>query len=332
MDHASLVALFRRIALAGPPLILGAGINLGCSQFDPCATVPSQATATVALSRLDAGSRDASIDDLIARCQASSSNCTPLCEDALIHSQIDLYQEPFKSCGLATIDGGPAVRVVYAPICAGGRCPEGLAPPTSAGARDPLGAWLAGNAYLEAASVDAFEVLAAELGAHRAPPALIHAARAAIADERRHAETVGRLAAQRRAVPPIAQVNRGPVRDLESVARENAVEGCVRETYAALLAFRQGYAATDPAVRSAMSGIARDEARHAALAWAVDDWSRALLTPAARRRVREARYEAIEALAIAPLADLSRDDRAVAGLPDEDAAAQMAWELGQALV
>jgi len=56
-----------------------------------------------------------------------------------------------------------------------------------------------------------------------------------------------------------------------------------------------------------MADIARDETRHAALSWAVDDWSQALLAPAARRRVREARHEAIERLAGARLANLLND-------------------------
>ena len=236
-----------------------------------------------------------------------------------------------KSCGLDTVDGGLAVRVVLITPC-GGRCPEGLFAPASGGARDPLGAWLAANAHLEAASVDAFEILATELDAHRAPPALIGAARAATADERRHANAIGRLAAGRGAVPPAVHVSRGPIRSIEAVARENTVEGCVRETYAALLACRQALAATDPAIRAAMSGIARDETRHAALAWAVDRWSQALLAPAARHRVREARREAIERLVNAPLVGLPCDDRKQAGLPDEDDAARMAGELGKRLV
>ena len=334
MDHSSLVALFRRIVLAGPPLLLGAGFNAGCNiGFDPCSNPPADMTETLAINQTDAGSGagvvDASIDDLIARCQKSSSDCTPLCEQVLWQPT---NQPPIKSCKLITGDGGLAVRIVYNYGCVGGRCPEGLAPPASGGAEDPLGAWLAASAHLEAASIDAFEILAAELGAHRAPPALIRAARAATADERRHADRIGRLAASRGAVPPAAYVKRGPVRDIEAVAGENAVEGCVRETYAAMLACRQARAATDPAIRSAMAGIARDETRHAALAWAVDGWSQALLHPAARRRVREARREAIEQLMEAPLASLPRDDRAEAGLPDEDDASRMAAELGAALV
>jgi hypothetical protein len=328
LDHSSLVALFRRIILAGPPLLLGAGFNVGCTNFGCPAPDVTETVAVQTDAGSGAGLIDASIDDLIARCQASSSDCTPLCEQVLWYTG---NQPTIESCGLLTVDGGFAVRIVYNPGC-GGRCPEGLAPAASGGAGDPLGAWLAASAHLEAASIDAFEILATELRAHRAPPTLIQAARAATVDERRHANAIGRLAASRGAVPPVVYVNRGPIRDIEAVARENAVEGCVRETYAALLACRQALAATDPAIRSAMTGIARDETRHAALAWAVDGWSQALLAPAARRRVGEVRREAIEGLVNAPLADFSRDDRAQAGLPDEDDAARMAGELGTALV
>lgn len=326
MKHEALIALFRRIVLTGAPLLLGTGVHLGCmcpgSYPDMTETVPLAPTGLAS----DAGGNSATIDDLIARCQASSSDCMPLCEQLTDMS-------PFvKSCKLVTVDGGLAAQYVYQGHCVGGRCPEGLATPAAGSAAGPLGAWLAANAYLEAASIDAFEILATELGAHRAPRGLIRAARAAMADERRHAQSVGYLAASRGAVPPAVSVNRGPVRDVESIARENAVEGCVRETYAALLACRQARAATDPAIRAAMAGIAWDETRHAALAWAVDDWLHPRLTPAGRRRVREARREAIEALVETPLTGMSSVDLAEAGLPDEDDAARMAGELGAALV
>ena len=328
MDHSSLVALFRRIILAGPPLLLGVGFNVGCGS-NGCPAPDSTQTFYVYDTHTGSadGSADGGLQDLLARCQASSSDCLPLCE----HLAPYLWPPDIHSCGLVMVGAELEVRVVSATPC-GGRCPEGLAPPASAVAGDPLGAWLAASAHLEAASIDAFEILAAELGAHRAPPALIRAARAATADERRHADAIGRLAVGRGAAPPAVYVNRGPIRDIEAVARENAVEGCVRETYAALLACRQARAATDPAIRAAMAGIARDETRHAALAWAVDGWSQALLAPAARRRVREARREAIEDLVDAPLAGLSRDARAQAGLPDEEEEARMAGALGARLV
>ena len=326
MDHDSLVSLFRRIVLAGPPLLLGAGFNAGCAG-NGCPG--PEGMTTVAINRTDAGGvLDASIDDLVARCQASSADCTPLCEQVFWRFG---DEKTIKSCQLTTENGAPAVKIVFEYPC-GGRCPEGLAPPASTRVGDAFGAWLAANAHLEAASIDAFEILAAELRAHRAPLVLIQTARAAAVDERRHADAIGRLAVSRGAAPPAVHVKRGPIRDLEAVARENAVEGCVRETYAALLAYRQARAATDPAIRSAMAGIARDETRHAALAWAVDGWSQALLTPAARRRVHEARHDAIERLGEATLAGLPPADRARAGLPDDDDAARMIGSLAVHLV
>jgi len=87
-------------------------------------------------------------------------------------------------------------------------------------------------------------------------------------------------------------VHGGVVRDLEQIALENAVEGCVRETFAALVARRQAIAAADLDVRAAMRRIAADEARHAALAFRVDAWARARLSPAARARVADARARA----------------------------------------
>ena len=115
------------------------------------------------------------------------------------------------------------------------------------------------------------------------------------------------------AAPPAAYVKRGPIRDIEAVAERTRSRVCARDL-AALLACRQARAATDPAIRSAMAGIARDETRHAALAWAVDGWSRALLAPSpsprprgAARGYRTARWTA--------LGGLPRVDRAQAGLP-----------------
>ena len=68
---------------------------------------------------------------------------------------------------------------------------------------------------------------------------------------------------------------------------------------------------------------ALDETRHAALAWAVDGWARGRLSPAARRRIREARQEASAALLAEQAVTLPRAARVAAGLPDADEAAQM---------
>lgn len=313
MDHGTLAALFRRILLASAPLLAAGCDNNTCRNPDIDVSFLLNAPP-------DAAAVDGGYADLVARCQADASECAPLCRTALPQSQTVFL----KKCELVTSDEGALeVRVVYMQYCVGGRSPAGLAAPAPAGGSDPLGAWLAMCAHLEAASVDAFDILAAELDAHHAPRHLITPARSAADDERRHAHVMGRLAARYGSIAPPVQVARGPIRDLESIARENAAEGCTRETYAALVACRQAIASVDPEIRAAMIGIARDETRHAALAGAVDAWASSQLGPAARRRVREARDQARDRLLAETSVALPPALRSLAGLPDPDEAARM---------
>src|SRR6185295_13249702 len=122
-------------------------------------------------------------------------------------------------------------------------------------------------------SIHAFRRLARELRAHGAPSDLVNAARACARDEARHARTMARLARAHGATIDRVHVEDVGTRDLEAIARENAVEGCVGETYGALLAIWQAEHAADADVRAAMREIAPDEMRHAALAWAVATWA-----------------------------------------------------------
>ncbi|MCL0138103.1 hypothetical protein M2T37_27880, partial [Klebsiella pneumoniae] len=87
-----------------------------------------------------------------------------------------------------------------------------------------------------------------------------------------HARMLRKLAAARGGRPgPIAFA---PVRErsLLAFAIENAVEGCVNETWAALVAAWQAGHAEGADVRAAYERIAADEARHGDLAWAIDAW------------------------------------------------------------
>jgi hypothetical protein len=86
------------------------------------------------------------------------------------------------------------------------------------------------------------------------------------------------------------------VRPLEAIAIENAVEGCVRETYGAVIGMRQAERARSRDLRRAMRRIAREETSHAELAWEVRRWLDGKLDPAARRAVDEAQANAIATL------------------------------------
>jgi hypothetical protein len=177
-----------------------------------------------------------------------------------------------------------------------GRRPAGLVVKKSA-ARDGVGAWLAEVAHLEAASVHAFRRLASELETMGAPAALVRAARRAAHDEVRHARSMSGLA-RRRGVRPAA-VTLAPTptaRSLTEFAIENAVEGCVRECFGALVATRQSRCAQDPAFARQMARIARDETRHAALAYRIARWLSPRLDASARARLRQATADALTSL------------------------------------
>lgn len=171
-----------------------------------------------------------------------------------------------------------------------GRRPEALALVGDAPG-DDVGGELAAMAELEAASVPAFERLARELVAHGAPAALVARARAAARDEIRHARAMTALATRHGATPRAIAIGELPIRSLEAIAIENAVEGCVREAYGALVATFQAERAA-PALRRVFRSIARDERRHAALSEAVAAWLDAALSPAGRAAVALARSAA----------------------------------------
>ena len=116
-------------------------------------------------------------------------------------------------------------------------------------------------------------------------------------------------------------------RSLEAIAVENAREGCVRETYGALVALWQARHAGDPVVATAMAPIANDEVRHAELAWEVGRWAELRLSPTARQRVASAREQAMAALRTESLGPVDRSLVAWAGVPSAKSAASLLWEL-----
>jgi len=170
------------------------------------------------------------------------------------------------------------------------------------------GAWLADCAALEAASVDAFAILASELERLGAPSDLAEDARRAARDEVRHARATAALAARFGASAKRAAAPEARVRDRRRLAIENAVEGCVRETFGAALAAWQAARAKDAAVRAAMRTIARDEARHSELGWRIDAWLASSATDEERRAIAGAKRDAVRAL---------RESTAVWGHGDE---------------
>lgn len=209
--------------------------------------------------------------------------------------------------------------------CLGGRRPAGFDGGVQL-ARDEIGRWLARSAALEAASVPAFHILRAELQAHGAPPALLAACGRAADDEARHVRLMERLARRHGAVSAPVTVTARPVRTLAEVAVENAVEGGVRERFAAWQAVLQARTARDLEVRRTFATIAPEEEAHAALSDQVHAWAVARLTTAERRRVAEAQELAQWQLA-ASLGEPAAALRQQLGLPDATRAQELVARL-----
>jgi hypothetical protein len=194
-----------------------------------------------------------------------------------------------------------------------GRKPEGLVPACASG--DLAGGYFAKMAHLEAASVVAFAHMVDELRAHGAPHELVARAEKAIVDERRHADCIGALAAQRGSTVPEVRTAPMRVRSLLDMAVENRREGCVRETFGALVAHYQAEASTALPVREAMKAIAADETEHAALSWDLDAWFATKLDASERAIVEAAGREAALALEDECAHALEDEAPGIVGLP-----------------
>jgi hypothetical protein len=206
--------------------------------------------------------------------------------------------------------------------CAGRR-PSGLALATGPRAPSHLGDCFAQMAELELASIAAFTALERQLAAHGAPEPLLQRCRAARGDEIVHARLVARLARRFGARPKAVRVAAQGLPSLSQLALDNAREGCVRELYGAAVATWQSAHAHDPQIREVFTGIARDEAEHAALALDLADWLEPRLSAAERAEVEAERQHARVQLQAELLVPADAETQSVAGLPSAAQAAAL---------
>jgi rubrerythrin len=241
------------------------------------------------------------------------------CETFTTQSRLSVSPEG----SVAEVESVSSTRIT----CPVGRRPAGLAPPATTQKTTPVADLFAEIARLEASAVAAFDVMIGELTELGAPPVLVTAARRARADEVRHTEMMGEIC-RAYGVEPMAPEIAAPQRRTPfEIALENAVEGCVRETYGSLVAAHQALKAMDPRVARAMEIIADDEIRHAELSWALAAWLEPRLSDEERARI-----EAAKRLAVAELAEAAREtlDESIvrlAGMPDPPSHAAMIAQL-----
>lgn len=247
----------------------------------------------------------------------TDAGCAQLCAERVPPSSGEL-----RGCRVTALDGGnDELACVTKVHCIGGRRPIGLVA-ASAIRGDELGAYFARLAHLEAASIEAFRRLAHDLARHEAPAALVAGARRAADDEVRHARLTAGLARRHgAAVPPVEIAAASPLSLLE-LARDNATEGQIAETYGAIVATWQSQHAPRPIAR-AMARLAHDETRHSELASAIGAWLDGQLTAAERKEVAAARHAARLALVESVEVEVAPTLVTQAGLPDRSAARRL---------
>lgn len=183
-------------------------------------------------------------------------------------------------------------------ICSfpGGRPPAGLGAIVASGTTRAA-ALFARQAVLEAASVDAFVELAANLRWLGAPDALVRDCEEAAREEESHARLIGALAHRYGGAfeaPSIArQEAYGSVFE---IALANATEGLVGETFAAAVATHEALRAKDLDAAATLAQVAQEEISHAELSRRIHAWAMPQLDDESRARIASAMTHAISEL------------------------------------
>lgn len=153
-------------------------------------------------------------------------------------------------------------------------------------------AW-ADDALAEHASIASFARFSLELLALGAPPELVAGAHEAALDEIDHARgsfaAASRFAGSPLGPGPLAPdaINLASV-EVSALVSAATREGCVGETAAAVIAAAERDACTVAPLRDLLALIARDEARHACLAWRFVAWAISEYGEPARRAFERA--------------------------------------------
>jgi hypothetical protein len=147
----------------------------------------------------------------------------------------------------------------------------------SASERATLAAHWTRMGQLEHASIAAFARFALQLLSLGAPSELVEECTRAMADETAHTrlcfEVASAYAGHAVGPGPLDVAGSLAVTSLADIVDLVIAEGCFGETRAAVEALEAADAATDPVIRAAYEQIARDEERHAALAFRFVRWA-----------------------------------------------------------
>lgn len=356
MSQAPIKLILRNAVIAALPLTLQAGCMTSTPTPPPKPPVenkpPVDRCGPISVNTPIPGQTDSLSELLNSNKSAlpSKGECVALCESLLVKK----YQQPQRAptAGIKDVDvnscntsqAGSQVKldcdvtftrisVSFPPAPPGcpprpvvGRMPAGAHFETQE-VTSELGDYFSSMAAMETAAVTAFRYLARELEAYQAPESLIAKARLAVSEEIDHAEMAGLLSQAYEAAVPHVEVDDFQLRSLFEVALENAVEGCVNETFAAACGLWQHQHAELAAFKAVMARVAEEESGHAELSWEIHSWIMPQLTEAQQQHINAAQAEAIESLYATFRAEESPHVRRAVGLPESADAMRLLGEL-----
>ena len=280
------------------------------------------------------GARVGNFSDLVKLDSFAASNCQT--KDRPYSSVVPRGRYPKPSTLLTCEVEYTAVHSPYTcPRPVPGRKPDGLHFKNDTAATQSsvnvLGQYLADMTAMETAAITAFYYLSRELEAYGAPVELIARSRQAVLEETRHSEMAALLAASFDAEMPDVSVNDFCLRSLYEIAMENAVEGCVNETFAAACGLWQSEYAQLDVFREVIAHITEEEMGHAGLSWEIHQWVMPQLSQSEQELICIAQAEAVENL----IGEFKQESDPVVqqafGLPTKDDAARLFVQLKESV-
>ena len=225
--------------------------------------------------------------------ELTEESCSNLCQ-----TELDVYMDYLCSCDYQGVDadGNHPVTCEYSVCAVAGRVHGDIQKLDKSTGCTELGRHFARGYHAEASAVGAFLQLRKELQFHSAPQELVDRCFLAAKEEIVHAQMMAKLAELHQGELPTLDFGTFEPRTLLDLALDNAVEGCIFETFSALEALQQANNATDSVIGKTMKSIALDEMKHAELAWDIHKYLMTKLPKEEQTIVRKAQKEAVTQL------------------------------------
>lgn len=260
---------------------------------------------------------DAAFSEHLVDGELTEESCSNLCT-----TELNVYYDYLCGCDYQGVDsdGMHPVTCEFTQCAVEGRVHGSIQKLTQSTGCSGLGRYFARAYHAEASAVEAFLELRKELQFHSAPTELIARCFLAAKEEVVHAQMMAKLAEIHQGQLPDLSFGEFEPRTLFELALDNAVEGCIFETFSALKMLQQAQRATDPVIAQTLNSIAKDEVNHAELSWNIHHYMMTRLSDEERTLVQKAQKEAITKIGNASnnISQLSIEDQDRLGLDQTD--------------